>query len=200
MIAISKHFKQDPASPGKVFDTRKGEWLDINNTHARVLVYEDMVKTWFLEVAKYLTMFVGQKFMVDNEEFDPNEAGFVILQIATSYIEGKQQYVLGCSSMGLSKDISVKGMKKIFNINEREANDFYDQVRCGLFHDGITRKKVWLHNDFEPLEFTSNNIKVSPNKFLSVIEEDFNDYINRLKAGNDYDLINNFNKIWNEKH
>ena len=80
--------------------------LDYNNIETKILIYEDRVKEWFLKI--------GVKLKQDNE------AGFVILQIATSYIEGNQVKIgdieipIGMSYReGLLKDIKTNYWKQL---------------------------------------------------------------------------------------
>lgn len=96
------------------------ETLDISNQlDTKILVYEDMVKTWFLEVGKYLSL--KNKVKLNGEEFSTNEAGFVILQIAISYIEGNQQYREGKSSFPRdSENFFITGFRRIFNSKHKK--------------------------------------------------------------------------------
>ncbi len=76
-------------------------------------------------------------------------------------------------------------MKRIFSLtpaDDQWLRDFYDLCRCGLFHDGMTRGRVVIENEFPlPLEYRDNLIVVSPNKFLDAISADFSRYLEELK-------------------
>ena len=138
-----------------------------------------------------------------NEDFDTNEAGFVILQIAISYIEGNQQYRKGRSSKDgrESKAFFIDGLRRIFSLkgkHNKTLDNFYQQVRCGLFHDGMTRKLVMIDGNYnEPIEISAKSIKINPYKFLRCIEIDFEKYIHDLKR--DAKLQKDFLKFWNER-
>ena len=196
--AISKnYFHWEPSIDGKIYDQRiinklqnpREEafkfGLDPNNINTKILVYEDRVKEWFFEVGKRLKR--------------DNEAGFVILQIALSYIEGNQQYRRGESSDRNSREFFKEGIKQIFpelnqitNVDSM-LNSFYKQVRCGLFHDGITGRFVTISGNFpEALEISDTEIKINPHKFLDKIIEDFDNYVSLLKDGGNSTLRNNF--------
>ncbi|MCK5040569.1 MAG: hypothetical protein KAR87_06390 [Candidatus Aenigmarchaeota archaeon] len=163
--------------------------LDYNNIETKILIYEDRVKEWFLKI--------GVKLKQDNE------AGFVILQIATSYIEGNQQYIEGQTSNQKSKAFFKKAMKRIFPEIIKIVNidiflgTFYEQVRCGLFHDGMTKKSVTISGEYpEALCFLDSNILINPHKFLDVIYENFENYISELKNKNNKDVRIKFERRW----
>ena len=206
MVAISKHFEIKRKGSKWRYDRRNNQKYDIDDIDTKIMIYEDMVKTWFLDVAKYLTIRnkVNHSY---NEDFDTNEAGFVILQIAISYIEGNQQYRKGSSSEGRTHRKSnssiffIEGLRRIFSLKEKDEktlDTFYRQVRCGLFHDGMTRKLVMIDGRYnEPIELSAKSIKINPYKFLKCIEIDFEKYIRDLKR--DAKLQKKFLKFWNER-
>jgi hypothetical protein len=147
MFSISKNFYKNSRRSKWIIDKRNNNKIDPNLLDTRILVYEDMVKTWFLDIAKYLT--IKNKVEINGESIDTNEAGFLIIQIAISYIEGNQQYREGKESKGNSKKFFRLGMMRIFKLRKSEQIDkFYDQVRCGLFHDGMTKKMVTISGEY----------------------------------------------------
>jgi|SRR3989344_2990026 len=199
---ISKNFFESPLL-GKYYigDRRVAhKILDIRDIETKIDVYEDRVKTWFLDVAKYLA--IKKKVKMDGEEFDTNEAGFVILQIAISYIEGNQQYHEGKSSANKSKEFFVRGMRRIFcrrSVNSKKyLEEFYRQVRCGLFHDSMTRKKVTISGELKnKIRLTRNEIKINPYLFLDSVYNDFVKYIEKLRDKRSKKLRKNFELRWN---
>ena len=165
--------------------------MDPNDINTKISVYEDRVKEWFFNIAEKLK--------------SDNETGFVILQIGLSYIEGNQQYRLGKPSHRDSRLFFKNAMKRIFpEISQIKDIDvildkFYDQVRCGLFHDGMTKSLVTISGEFNlPLEIANGDIKVNPHKFLDRIIEDLSNYISDLKDVNNTELIKNFALRWSQ--
>lgn len=176
--------------------------LDIDDLNVKILVYEDQVKTWFFDVANYLRMNTEKEIRLPTDRlFCTNEAGFIILQIAISYIEGNQQYRNGELSHGNSKPIFIKGMKRIFNkenVRGSVLSYFYDQVRCGLFHEGITKKNVEISASFDfPVRSLNGKIDINPYRFLDAVQSDFEKYCTELKDPNQTDQRTNFNLRWN---
>ena len=86
---------------------------------------------------------------------------------------------------------------KIENINPI-LNEFYDQVRCGLFHDEITKPKVIISGELSnAVEILPTDIRINPYKFLDRISEDFNNYIFQLKDKDNNELRKTFELRWN---
>lgn len=164
----------------------KQQGLDPNDLDVKIKIYNDQVRGWFFDIA-------------DNIKSN-NEAGFIILQIAISYIEGNQQYREGKLSHGNSETFFVKGMRRIFdkeNVPKNVLSFFYDQVRCGLFHDGITKKNVLISCELpDPVRNINGKIMINPHKFLNKIKEDFENYINQIQNSTNAELRTNFNLRW----
>ncbi|MBL7197738.1 MAG: hypothetical protein ISS47_06530 [Candidatus Omnitrophica bacterium] len=183
--AISKNYKwilknEKPS----LIDVRTGIEHDHNKIDTKILVYEDRVSGWFLNIAECLK--------------NDNEAGFVILQIAVTYIEGNQQLREGKSSKRNSENFFIKGMRRIFekeDVPEAVISHFYEQVRCGLFHDGMTGDHVFISSSRqEAVRIINNVIYINSHKFLDKIKEDFQNYVSDLR--NNKDLRKNFDKMF----
>ena len=119
------------------------------------------------------------------------------------YIEGNQQYREGRSSKDGRESTAffIDGLKRIFSLKGKHKKTlvkFYRQVRCGLFHDGMTRKLVMIDGRYkEPIEISAKSIKINPYKFLKYIEIDFEKYIHDLKRN--AKLQKDFLKFWNKR-
>ena len=84
------------------------------------------------------------------------------------------------------------------SIVERDAEDLYEQLRCGYFHDGMTRSKIFLTNNMATtaISHTHNGIFINPNIFLKKVKLDFDKYISDLRGGVDRELVENFEKMF----
>jgi len=169
-----------------VFDERTNRSLNPNNIGDKVIIYERQVREWFLNRASTLVR--------------DNKNGFIVLMISISYIEGVQQYINGQTSYNNSTGVFREAMRRIFQLNKSDEvlNDFYVQVRCGLFHTGMTRNKVIISRDYEQIiDFSEyNTIKINPKLFLKVVKNDFNRYIKLLKNLNNNLERNNFDSMF----
>jgi len=143
----------------------------------KITVYERQMCGWFLDRA---TRFARGE-----------NNGFIILMIGIAYIEGAQQLREGNTSRGGSKDCFRRGLRRIFNIQNEvtdiELNGFYDQVRCGLFHSGMTRDRVIISGTFEGvIDFSEDNtIRINQREFIKTIKRDLRSYVRQLRNPRD---------------
>jgi hypothetical protein len=184
--AISLNFKVYSNKPNKVIDFRTKKEYDLNNIDTKILVYEDRVLGWFLNYGRMLQ--------------SHHDAGFIVLQIAISQIEGMEQFRQGKSSKNDSENMFIDGIKRIFknsNIEDSDLSNFYKPVRCGLFHDGMTRANVLISNNHPvAIEFKNGHMFISPNKFLDKVVVDFESYIVELKNPENRELRESFEKVF----
>lgn len=184
--AVSLNFKIYGQRPDLVFDFRTKKEYPRNDLDTKILVYEDRVLGWFLKYGKLLQ--------------EHHDAGFVVLQVALAQVEAIEQYRSGQSSENGSKKFFSAGLRRIFNlgaVSDVALGNFYGLVRCGLFHDGMTRKRVWIENRFPvALAFENDVIKISPNRFLDAVEADFKAYVAALKDPTQNTLRARFLKKW----
>lgn len=164
-----------------------------------LVVYEDQTRGWFHDQARIL-------------EKASDHAGFVLLLIAVSYIESYAVFWKGKDSRNRSQEFFRDAFKDIFPIEagnsailDKAINEIYHQVRCGLFHVGVTRGKVILSGEFDhAVGIEVNNetkevvrISINPHKILDTIEEHFSSYVMRLRNPDEEELRTNFNRAWN---
>lgn len=184
-FAPSKNYLIDTKNK-KIIDKRTKKELPYD-LETKILVYEDRQKTWFFDIAEKLK--------------DNNEAGFVILMIATTYLESNQQYREGAPSNGRSNEMIKKALARMFpSMQESEQEIFIKGVRCGLFHDGITKKGILIHaSQNEIYRFENNDLIVNPHKLLDEVEKDLDNYINVLKNTGNATERTNFEKMWDSQ-
>lgn len=160
----------------------------------KIRVYEDRIKGWFLDHAKTLI----------KEE----HADFVVLMICTSYLEGNQQFREGRASTGDSGKTIKRALRLIFPVPEENRwifDTFVEDVRQGLFHDGMTRNRVSISRKYpDPFamrkEAEKDTIIINPILFLWAVEEDFKEYINDLRNPDNKELRDNFENHWKERY
>jgi hypothetical protein len=165
----------------------------------RVAVYEDQIRGWFHDQARIL-------------EKTSDHAGYVLLLVAASYIEGYAVFRRGQDSRGQSKEFFRDAFKDICPLDgqaqaliDAAIDELYYQVRCGLFHLGVTRRKVVLSGQLKDpvrIELDSRTgrvvrIHVNPHKLLDTIEEHLSSYVMRLRDPAEQELRENFDTAWN---
>ena len=144
-------------------------------------------------------------------EKSSNAAGFVILLIVLTYVEGHAIFYKGEDSKGNSKTFFREAFKAIFTVQSDDPNqvdpaidELYDQMRNGLFHTGMIRGKVVLSGDFrdpvsmhfDPASKQVALIQVNPHKMLDGVEDHLAHYVMRLRNPEEVQLRGNFEKAW----
>ncbi|SEV93384.1 hypothetical protein [[Clostridium] fimetarium] len=166
-----------------ITDERTGKRLDPNDIDDKIFIYKRQVDEWFLSRAVSLC--------------SEKNNSFVVVMIATSYIEGVEQYRHGGLSNRKSKEYFLEGMRRIFrvqNVTDDQLSVLYKQLRCGLFHNGMSGDAVVLSHRFKiNIEFSNRGtIDINPQLFLSDIIQDFEQYINDLTNLENTIMRNNF--------
>src|SRR3989338_4084293 len=184
---ISKNFKWEERSNETILiDVRdQNKVLDPYGVETKVEIYQDRVMGWFLDYGEQL------KNKPDGE--------FLLLQIAVGYIEGNQQLREGCSSKNRSEAFFKSAVKRIFGqeVLEDDAVTLYEEVRCGLFHDGMPSKRVLLSNNFETaIRHYEGGIYINSRLFFEKIKVDCLSYVRELKQKDDPALLRNFEKMF----
>lgn len=170
-----------------VIDERTGVELNPLYIDDKIIIYERQVNEWFLERASSLC---------DDEIND-----FLIVMVATSYIEGVEQYLAGKLSNGNSKKVFKKGLNRIFDlagVSDQQFDFLYSHVRCGFFHNGMSGDAVVLSRGFDhAINFGSRGtIDINPVLFLNCVLDDFKNYIGRLRNSENKELRSNFDKMF----
>ena len=170
-----------------ITDERTGKKLNPFIIDDKIYIYKRQVEEWFLNRAVSLC--------------HRKNNNFVVVMIATSYIEGIEQYRNGRLSHGHSKQYFSDGMKRIFgiqNVSDNQLKMLYKHLRCGLFHNGMSGDVVVLNRTLKgAIEFSNRGtIDINPRLFLAAILKDFQQYINELSNQNNTILRNNFNRMF----
>jgi hypothetical protein len=188
-IAVSPTYRQVETDPANVFHALTRAQLPITDVNTKIELFHDRARGWFIDVAKRLCASDGN-------------AGYTVIQIAASQVEAMQQYVEGASSKRASRDFFVRGMMRVFGQqtagHEKLLEDFYDRVRCGLFHDGFTKLNVTISWVFPfVIGFGGGVIQINPKQFLGSVEIALAGYRYELLDPANKQLRDNFETRWN---
>jgi hypothetical protein len=184
--------KEDGGELVITIDSNRERLYPEENIEHKIWIFERQVNGWFLDQAYSLL-----------EEQDEDN-GFVILMIATAYIEGVEQYRKGQPSDGNSRTFFEEGLKRIFGMKscfEDKLYDLYKELRCSLFHNGMTGRYIRIHSDYvNPIDLSDSKIiKINQRLFLEKVKEDFEQYLTDLKDTEKTELRNNFNNWYTLK-
>jgi hypothetical protein len=141
----------------------------------------------------------------------PN-TGLAVLHLSLSYFEGWEQWASGEDSHNRSKEFFARGFWSVFpsvNWAYRRAGDekiitdtLYDQLRCGLFHDAMSRRQVVIRPSRSPLAIACDqpgviaSIIVNPELFFRQIAYHFHLYVTELRNPANAVLRANFTRTW----
>ena len=177
-----------------------------NATQAdRLDVFEDRIQGWVFAPAQLLLQ-------------DPNfRIGSLCLLL--TYFEGAWSYMTGSDSKDRSKEFFRNGLVDVFcstgvdvGLLGRAADILYEDARCGFFHDGMFRSRIFFTSRGWALEITVpkvggvldltgpiQSIMIDPRLFFDAVVTHFSSYMKRLRAGSDATLLQNFETAWNAK-
>ncbi|WP_040123015.1 hypothetical protein [Synechocystis sp. PCC 6714] len=198
---VSERHKYDDDKEEIIYINEGGRREIYGNISGKINIYEARVVDWFFDIARQLT------------PNDSNTGDYVALMIALSYVEGVEQFRRGNkvvkdliknpNSFPKSDKLCKNSLRRIFPGYPDEAKEtsvyckIYKQIRCGLFHSGFTRKKIYLsYEQDKAIQIKEEVTNIHPKLFLECIISDFEKYILALKDPNENQLRENFEKLW----
>jgi len=167
---------------------------------AKVDVYEDRVRTWFLDWAANLVH-------SDRVDDGVSPGDYVALSVALAYIEGVEQYRRGeepnPNRKGEAGNWFRASARRIFPAASKKAIDMlWKSTRCGLFHCGFTKDRVYVSHSLysQALEFTGDGeLHIDPARFVQLVLEDFDAYVHELRANHSGKFAKQFRKLWDKR-
>lgn len=191
MLSVSEHLRWDETNNELVdFRSVPPARYSAASFEAKVAVYEDRVRTWFLEVAQ--TMVANGQARED----------YVALSIGLAYIEGVEQYRQGKSTpIRLANNWFKTSAKRIFAaVPEEVIERLWKEVRCGLFHSGFTDGRTYLSHDFSPaIAIIQDKLEINPARFITAVASDFSLYLEHLRDPDNEDMRQRFIKLWDHR-
>ena len=170
-------------------------------------VLKDRVLNWLFEPAK--------KLLVEKDNW------FAVLCLLLTYFEGIWSYVTGVDSKGNSQRYFKDAFLDVFgqsgpplDLFSRVAEVLYEDGRCGFFHDGMLRSRIFvgeLRKDDILITLLRKkdgsvdhdgqiqSILIDPRRFMATIERHFIDYLLCLRSPQQTLKRGNFEKIAKEK-
>jgi hypothetical protein len=166
-------------------------------------VLKDRVLNWLFEPVKKL---ISEK-----------DGCFGALCLLLTYFEGVWTYLSGTDSKGKSQQYFRNAFLDVFSSSEyppdllrRVADIMYEDARCGFFHDGMLRDRIFLTelNQIDMLitlprkpdgkadiNGQIKSILIDPKYFMAAIERHFIDYLLCLRNPKENIKRENFLKI-----
>ena len=192
--------------PSPSFTTAK---LTSGTIEDMIDIYEDRVRGFLLEHARALVP-------------RPNSE-LAVLQLVIGYFESHATYLRGQDSKGRSPEFFKAGFLDVFGVGakiespdmpippgflEELAEMLYEDARCGLSHDAMTRRRIMLsHHAKAPIGASVNMATqkiaatiVNPRKWLDEVEAHLKEYVTRLRDPKNVDLRRKFETLFKLKN
>lgn len=181
---ISLHHDSDEFADGMTLDDK-------------IEVFRDRVEEWQLNIAEKC--------------WQIPHSGFAVLHIVVSYFESMAKYIEGYTGTGRSKEYFKKGFYAVFpdlllhtsNVRDTVLENFYDKVRCALYHGGMTLSGIFItgkQNDPVMFDTQGSNIFINPGELLEVMRRHFRGYCLELKKNENTELREKFKARFDCSH
>src|SRR5579883_3418845 len=134
-----------------------------------------------LGVAEHL----ASHFADESSTHPLKESGYAILAVVVSYFEMIAQFVSGSSSKNKSEEFFVRGFRAVYPdtpLSRDNIETLYRLVRCGMYHDGMTKAGVHLSRYFpEGFALQNSEFHINPARVVDELRLHFTDYVARLR-------------------
>ena len=146
-------------------------------------IFSDRVRGWQLDIAASL-------------QSEPH-AGFAILAIVSSYFEMIARYEAGDTSRTNPKGFFRQGVRSVLesyveprgsSIPLRQIDLLYEEVRCGMYHAGITGSSIRLKGEGPVIVIDGATLTINPNELVAILQDHFSRYCARLLDASETDL------------
>jgi hypothetical protein len=179
-IAISPRYFQEDFPAGLSLDQK-------------IEVFGDRVQGWQLDPAQELANKVSH-------------SGFAVLHVVMSYFESVAKFRDGFCSRGESSAYFKRGFEWVFQ-EVRQLPDerrdellgmFYEKVRCGLYHTGMTGTRILLTGEIPvPIQINIKEadivvIAINPHSIVVPLRAHLSDYLRELRNPANEQLRRNF--------
>jgi hypothetical protein len=173
--------------------------LNLENIEDLIDVFEDRVRHWLLEPAKGL--------------LKSQHGDVAALCLILTYFEGITIYLTGKDSKNNSKPFFREGFLEVMRVSgiddhllARVADVIYTDARCGFFHDGCFKSKIFVSPDASyDLLITLpkkdglidrvgkiRSIIINPNRVMSAVEDHFESYLKRVRKASETETRSRF--------
>jgi hypothetical protein len=172
----------------------------------KILIFIDRVNGWQLDVAdQCLNGVKDEKGLVVGPLIQ--HSGHAALHIVFSYFEMIAKYSAGYTDTGRSKEFFREGFKSVFSsLRVADAdqskvdsllNDLYENVRCGLYHSGMTGVGIVVVSQEVidvPVVVTDKSILINPYYLVTALKDHLETYKNDLHNADNALLRKNFER------
>jgi hypothetical protein len=149
------------------------EFSDPPTDDDKIAVFEDRVDGWQLRIAEELLR------QIEIQQPPPMQhAGYALISVLFPYFEmiGQILKKQAGEKTGATGDF-VRGFKQVFPtaaLTDPEIEIVYDRIRCGMFHNGYTKKGVYIDGEYtEVFEYKNGVVQLNPHLLVPAIRSHF---------------------------
>ena len=135
---------------------------------------------------------------------DPN-AGFAALSIMVNFFEMIAKCEDGYANTDKAGHYFRKGFRKVFPDLAKNApatadavlKNFYERIRCGLYHSGMTGAGVLISAEYDrPVRFScdGNSLFVNPHRLPQALRNQLHRYVQELRNSANAELREKFER------
>lgn len=157
------------------------DFADPPRDDEKISVFEDRVDGWHLKAAEEMLRQIESK-----QPPVMQHAAYALISVVFSYFEMVGQIVKrrAGEKAGATGDF-VRGFKNVFpatSLTDAQVEIVYDRIRCGMFHNGYTKKGVHIDGGFtEVFEYKNNVVLLNPHLLVPAIRQHFTGLVALLK-------------------
>lgn len=188
-LQVSEHFEWHE-SDDTLMDRRNGNSRAASCLAAKVDVFEDRVRGWFLDVARQLLGSI------------PSPGDYVAVSILLAYVEGIEQFRQGLDTPDKKgREWFCTSLKRILGTGDDDlVKHLWKRGRNGLFHDSFTKDRAVLSRDSKEAAIVIDGVlRINPVALAGLVESDFAAYVALLRTDPKGNLSARFQSLWDAR-
>ena len=175
---------------------KRSDFPEVLTVDNKIQIFYERITGWQLDIADMVIN--GVKVNKGTVIVQIVGSGFAALNIVLSYFEMIGKYRDGYCHKNKSREYFSKGLEMVFpelcKNYQWLPDKMYDNIRCGLYHHGLTESEIILKGEglppITPLE--GEVLLVNPHTLVSEMKKHFETFREQLKR--DEKLRANFEK------
>jgi hypothetical protein len=159
----------------------------------KVEIFAERVQGWQIEVAQE----IKKQIINADGEGVMGHAAYGLIAVFFSYFEMLGQFLAGKTSditvRGFStmspSDAFAEGFKYVYPSTKLVGSEIkliYSRIRCGLYHDGFTKKKVLIDGTYKfGFDVSDGKVRMNPHIVVNDVAASFKKYVKELQSTGD---------------
>lgn len=162
---------------------KDSDFSDPPTDDEKVTIFADRVDGWQLKIA--------EEMLKQIETGKPGDvmqhAAYAMTSVVFSYFEMVGQIVKKQAGecFPLATGDFIRGFRSVFpmtRLTDDQIKAIYDRIRCGMYHNGYTKRSVHIDGDYpDVVAFDNNVVKLNPHKLVPAIRVHFSSFVTMLR-------------------